>query len=1309
MKGRISALFVSLIFIMLAAGFSLAADVQVVQPNGSELISQANGSYSIIFDINASGAVFADGNEFNYILDTATATVSYGATKIADLNLLEAGACNSANLSNKSTCSLEWNTSGINGAYSITVNAALSHEGGTITLSDSSDAQFNVDNAAPTASQKSPAPGSATNNRAKDISFLLSDAAGVNINSLVLTVNDTNYSWPNPSLSFDANVLMFDNPVQFAAETDVNISVDVKDVLGNRLFDKWAFVVDAIPPAPIDNLAYSLDSFNRLNLSWSTPASSKSPVSNYKVYRATSPRNESNKGTALGTTSSTSYTDATAVEGTSYYYYVASIDAAGNESLLSNELSATYSTDFGLTLDKTAVKMEKSGSVAVTVTAFNNTAERKCFELKSTVDNSNLKVAISNKNFCLNKNETLKTSAVLSTSSSISDGAYTARLRLISGATEKNAEVSVTVGQVQAIELTQLNAGADFCIEGYSKNLKIDVKNNSASTATVLLNAESELFVPEVEETELELAAGESRELNVKVNINQTTQPGDYTVTVFARSGSLLVQKSLSFTLEDCGPSAETKFSVSISGGCVELDKNAGTKTLSFTLKNLVNYDYSVYLSASGGLSYDLNSPVELEANGSYSGKIKFTGSLDDVNGDHKIVFYASGEGQTTDKNLCIRVKPIHWAEVSVEKNTAEDHQVKLEQAETFQIRVRNRGDFTEKLDLSIESVFSSIESDLSESSITLKAGETGTVFASVAPKTGTALGDKTIYLIVKSKGAKTTTTRTSGDIYTLKVNKLSENLNTSSIKWVAGGSTYNLNSSQLSYDSEEKSIIFEPSIGFTEGQKATQSIDFFDRRGNRYFLWFDFLPGNERLSNERIVLRFDDFKYEVDEGSIELEVNGITYSEGGVELNYNSTDKELVFEPEDEFANNETVKAELRFSDVQGNQFTFNYEFTVGSTTIREPSLKVKIGMTDAAIDSGTIDFGWNGSFYDVSDSQLSYSSSSRTISFNSRQNYTAPKDFDFDITFRGGTANQNLQGTINVKENLKRDDDRLEITLNELDGTIKRDSVEFTVNGETFDADSDEITVIESQNRVSFNLANTFYFGDTIDFELKAEDSTGDSVDLTGELELGAEQGESGTVTTSTGVYVKTPLHFKVIEADHSLQEGVIEIVNFPSEISLNPGEEKEASISIKNNSNETIPKITIRLWGLGTATYFKNLEIIDLAPGETRTVKGTLIASEATLNNKAYDLTLEARSDKFIATKTIRLKVGEVEEPQGPVEQIQGFVMGLVTFISSHALIGLGLLILVVVIIVIVLALKRHYIGPKEQEQVWLKYKP
>jgi fibronectin type 3 domain-containing protein len=78
----------------------------------------------------------------------------------------------------------------------------------------------------------------------------------------------------------------------------------------------------------------------KVNLTWDAPVSSPDPVVGYNIYRATgsSPTYQLvNSSVNVPTT----YSDLTVQDGTSYTYYVVSVDAENNQSVPSNTVTTT--------------------------------------------------------------------------------------------------------------------------------------------------------------------------------------------------------------------------------------------------------------------------------------------------------------------------------------------------------------------------------------------------------------------------------------------------------------------------------------------------------------------------------------------------------------------------------------------------------------------------------------------------------------------------------------------------------------------------------------------------------------------------------------------------------------------------------------------------------------------------------------------------------------------------------------------------------------------------------------------------------
>ncbi len=99
---------------------------------------------------------------------------------------------------------------------------------------------------------------------------------------------------------------------------------------------------DTEPPTSPSNLTAS-GSTGAVSLTWQT-ATDNSSVASYRVHRSTVPGFTPDESTRVGQSTSTAYSDIGLASGT-FYFKVIAVDIAGNESLASNEASATVSPD----------------------------------------------------------------------------------------------------------------------------------------------------------------------------------------------------------------------------------------------------------------------------------------------------------------------------------------------------------------------------------------------------------------------------------------------------------------------------------------------------------------------------------------------------------------------------------------------------------------------------------------------------------------------------------------------------------------------------------------------------------------------------------------------------------------------------------------------------------------------------------------------------------------------------------------------------------------------------------------------------
>lgn len=132
------------IFIIAFAAKAATIDVNVLQPNGGEFISQANGSYAIQYSFSDSNSELDYNASLYYAYNPGSGYVWVEIAK--DIDIRAAGNCSGNDFINPQTCHYDWNTAGINGRYLIYIPVKDSE--GSFAY-DYSDGYFTVDNTPP--------------------------------------------------------------------------------------------------------------------------------------------------------------------------------------------------------------------------------------------------------------------------------------------------------------------------------------------------------------------------------------------------------------------------------------------------------------------------------------------------------------------------------------------------------------------------------------------------------------------------------------------------------------------------------------------------------------------------------------------------------------------------------------------------------------------------------------------------------------------------------------------------------------------------------------------------------------------------------------------------------------------------------------------------------------------------------------------------------------------------------------------------------------------------------------------------------
>lgn len=135
---------------------------------------------------------------------------------------------------------------------------------------------FTVDLSPPQASNPIPADGGYTNSSQPIVNITLTDSlSGVNANSIVLTVEGTDYNLMDSELSYNNSILTFIPSISFSDTDIINLTLNAYDNEGTLMTAfSWSFTVDLTPPTafseiPVNNTEEYMTDIPQINVTLS--------------------------------------------------------------------------------------------------------------------------------------------------------------------------------------------------------------------------------------------------------------------------------------------------------------------------------------------------------------------------------------------------------------------------------------------------------------------------------------------------------------------------------------------------------------------------------------------------------------------------------------------------------------------------------------------------------------------------------------------------------------------------------------------------------------------------------------------------------------------------------------------------------------------------------------------------------------------------------------------------------------------------------------------------------------------------------
>ena len=424
--------------------------------------------------------------------------------------------------------------------------------------------------------------------------------------------------------------------------------------------------------------------------------------------------------------------------------------------------SLAFAADVTVETEFDSINLVQGNEASIFLEFFNSDFEETAFvELFVDTSSGSIEAVAANKKFSINPRESLVFSLTVFAKDDAAEGSYLVELETEFSRGSAYNTVEVRVEELEAIELLPFNQGQEFCIDSYAKKIQVEVANLSSERQRVFLSADSELFLPTFNNTELRLDPNETRTVELEIHLNDSFRAGSYTIPIYAFSNDRFVQREVSFSLikcfdeetgfeEDDETAIKEAFELVLLDESVEVEKGADVP-LRFTLTNLLEEEQEIRISSISDLpTKEADLTIRLEENESMQSYINVSARETDEKGIHEVQIFAWNSKGEEFEIAKVNVLPKHLLEVKVLNNEFEQRICSAVDFEVFEIEFENKGDFDERVEVRVENPYESIGVNVSDEVIEVEDGKTETVYITVAPSFDAPLGDKEVELVVK-------------------------------------------------------------------------------------------------------------------------------------------------------------------------------------------------------------------------------------------------------------------------------------------------------------------------------------------------------------------------------------------------------------------------------------------------------------------------------------------------------------------------------------------------------------------------------
>ncbi|MDO8428664.1 MAG: hypothetical protein Q7S92_05625 [Candidatus Diapherotrites archaeon] len=570
------------------------------------------------------------------------------------------------------------------------------------------NAKVYLDKSKPVLSNELPVNNSFTNKIDSNISVNVTDTlSGLVNNSLRIVINGTNFPIGNSRIDFTNGVLkLIRNTWPHGAV--VQVQAFARDTAGNDQNLAWTFTVDTVRPRNINDLRSTLDSNNDIQLQFTVPTDDLSGIGKFRIYRAfqtMDARNysqyflaEVDANSAINTTTNiaTIVDDVNVQLDNVYFYVVTAVDQAGNESAVSNLVRQESGKRFkyiSITPKVMPLVMETTDTATAVFELKNISSGRQCFTLRAVVGGDPyVRAQAEQGRICLESNQTLTTGVTITT---LNSPAVQFDLNLIAVLdngtfTQDNASTTVIVGLHNVI---QLDSVTGTVTAGKFDTISVIVRNTGSTAKMIKLRASSPMFLPVVVEPELEIRAGQTKNIDVRMYIPSNVPVGSYDFILTAINGNEVTQRTVFFNVVAGNTESIPTFTVSsmdFNGVCKDARKERNTP-LEFSIENLLNEIQTISLQSYSDIQSNIVSEVTLEPKEKKTVYLDVHPVIEDETGNYDIQLYSWSTGFTAEPVVkCANVLGMAYGNAELIDNDVT--LVRGSQRE-FEILLRNTGD----------------------------------------------------------------------------------------------------------------------------------------------------------------------------------------------------------------------------------------------------------------------------------------------------------------------------------------------------------------------------------------------------------------------------------------------------------------------------------------------------------------------------------------------------------------------------------------------------------------------------------------